>query len=300
MTQPPSVALSPKQSILASVPSPILVLSSMISIQIGAAIAVQLFPSVGTAGVVLMRVGFAAVILNILWRPRWDFADRNAIWTAVLFGLSLAAMNYLFYLAIDRIPLGLAVTIEFVGPLGVAVAGSRRILDIVWVLLAAAGIILLSPWTGSKIDPIGIFFVLGAGLFWAVYIILSARIGKVYPGGSGLALAMMVGGIALLPFGIILSGPRLLDPIHILSGIGIAILSSAIPYSLDVEALRRIPTHIFGILMSLEPAVASLAGFLLLGESLEVRGIVALVLVTIATIGSTVFGQRNSLTSQAT
>ncbi len=295
MTQPTPAALQQKTPFLSAVPSPILVISSIFSIQFGAVIAVQLFPSVGTAGVATMRVGIAAIILNLLWRPRWNFANRKGFLTAVLFGLSLAAMNFLFYLAIDRIPLGLAVTIEFVGPLGVAVAGSRRIIDIVWVALAGTGIVLLSPWSGSNIDPLGILFVLGAGFFWALYIIFSARIGKEYPGGSGLAIAMSVGGMALLPFGVIFSGLRMLNPLHILGGIAIAVLSSAVPYSLDIEALRRIPTHIFGILMSLEPAIATLAGFLLLRESIDARGIVALLLVTIATIGSTTFAQSKAL-----
>jgi len=206
----------------------------------------------------------------------------------ILFGLTLAFMNFSFYSALSRIPLGIAVTVEFVGPLAVAVAGSRKVLDFVWVALAAAGIVLFAPWTGASLNPLGLLLALLAGVFWACYILLSARVGKLVPGRNGLAMAMSIGAVVLIPIGIGSAGTALLNPLVLLAGCALAFLSSALPYSLEIEALRRLPTHVFGILMSLEPAIAALAGFILLGQRLDARDLIALALVTGASLGVTV------------
>jgi inner membrane transporter RhtA len=198
-------------------------------------------------------------------------------------------MNLSFYSALDRIPLGVAVTLEFVGPLGLAVAGSRRTLDAVWIVLGSSGIALLTPWGGIRLDAAGVMFALLAGAFWAAYIVLSARVGRIYAGGRGLAIAMSAGAVTLLPLGVSGAGSRLLLPGVIAGGIGVALLSAVIPYSLELEALRSIPTRVFGILMSLEPAVAAVVGFVVLGQVLGWRAIVALILVSTASVGATRF-----------
>jgi inner membrane transporter RhtA len=265
----------------------------MVTVQIGAALAKSLFAALGPAGVGLLRVSFAAVILLAMWRPWHGSARRSARADAlavVAFGLVLAAMNVVFYLSIARIPLGVAVTVEFIGPLGVAVAGSRRPLDVLWVLLAAAGILLLAPVpTGevTRLDPIGLALALVSGALWAAYILLSSRVGRAAPGGGGLALAMTVGALALLPFGILSAGHALLSPVWLLEGAAVALLSSVVPYSLELAALRRMSTSAFGVLMSLEPGIASLAGLLLLHEGVTARTGLALVLVTGASLGAT-------------
>jgi inner membrane transporter RhtA len=205
----------------------------------------------------------------------------------VAFGLSLAAMNFAFYSALERIPLGVAVTLEFVGPLGVAVVGSRRALDVLWVVMAAAGILLLAdPFTGSGTDAGGAALALLAGAFWAAYIVLSARAGQAFSGGSGLTLAMVVASAVVLPFGIAEGGSDLLGAEVLLVGAGVAMLSSAVPYSLELEALRRLPAHVFGVLMSLEPGMAAVVGFVILGEVLGVREVAAIGLVVAASAGA--------------
>jgi inner membrane transporter RhtA len=277
------------------VPPTALVMLSIVSAQLGAAIAKTLFDSLGPGGTVFLRIAFASLVLLVLVRPKLGGYDRNAYVVVGLFGLALAGMNFSIYLAIDRIPLGVAVTLEFVGPLGVAVAGSRRVLDLLWVVLAAAGILLLAPlgaFGGMDLDPVGVAFALFAGCLWASYILLSARTGSAFPGGTGLVIALCVGTVVLAPFGIAGAGYALLDPKLLLAGFGVAMLSSAIPFSLDLEALRRIPARVFGVLMSLEPAVAALAGLVVLGERLEVRAVAAIVLVTVAAAGASLFGRQ--------
>jgi inner membrane transporter RhtA len=209
--------------------------------------------------------------------------------TAAAFGVSLAAMNWSFYSALERIPLGAAVTIEFVGPLAVAVLGSRKPLDFTWVVLAAVGILLLARG-GGDVDTVGVLLALLAGFWWAMYILMSARTGRAFPGGSGLALAMAFGSVLLLPVGIADGGSALLDPGLLAIGFGVAMLSSAIPYSLELEALRRLPPRVLGILLSLEPAMAALAGFVLLDEGLRLQDAVAIALVAAASAGASLTG----------
>lgn len=277
-------------------PPTALVLFPIVSVQLGAAVAKGLFDSLGPGGTVFLRIAFAALVLFLLVRPKLGGHDRAGYLVAGLFGLVLAGMNFSIYLAFDRIPLGVAVTLEFVGPLGVAVAGSRRVLDLLWVVLAAAGILLLAPLGvlgGMDLDPVGVAFALLAGCLWACYILLSASTGSAFPGGTGLVIALCVGTLVLFPFGIAGAGYALLDPKLLLAGFGVAMLSSAIPYSLELEALRKLPARVFGVLMSLDPAVAALAGLVVLGERLEMRAVAAILFVTIASAGASLFGRRD-------
>jgi inner membrane transporter RhtA len=265
--------------------APLLVIGGVASTQAGAAVAKSLFDDLGAGGTVLCRTVFAALVLNLLWRPRFAGHSRRDLLTAAAFGVALAGMNLSFYEALSRIPLGVAVTIEFVGPLAVAVGGSRRALDLLWVGFAAAGVVLLARG-GGDIEVAGIWLALLAGVFWASYILLSARTGRAFPGGSGLALAMALGAVLLAPFGVADGGGALLHPALLAAGFGVAMLSSAIPYSLELEALRRLPARVFGIVLSIEPAMAALAGFVILGEGLRPRDAVAIVLVVTASAGA--------------
>jgi inner membrane transporter RhtA len=225
-------------------------------------------------------------VLLALWRPAVRGLTK-ADWRLLFaFGFSLAAMNLSFYAALDRIPLGIAVTVEFIGPLGVAIAKSRRGKDIVWVALAGAGITLLTPSIGGSLDALGVGLAALAGVFWAAYILLAARLGRTFEGGGGLALAMAISALLLLPSGIVAGGGNLLDPGLLAVGVAVAVLSSAIPYSLELEALRRIPERTFGVLMSLEPAVAALSGLAFLGQGISARDAAAIALVISASAGA--------------
>jgi inner membrane transporter RhtA len=263
-----------------------LVLGGVFSVQLGAAVATSLFDEVGPTGTVFLRVGISAVLLWLIWRPRVRDHSPADLRLAALFGITLALMNLSFYEALDRIPLGIAVTLEFVGPLGVAIAGSHRRLDLLWVALAAAGILALSPGLGGSIDALGALFALIAGGFWAAYIVLSARVGRAFAGGGGLALAMALGTIPLIPVGIADGGGELVGGGVLLAGLGVAVLSSAIPYSLELEALRRLPVGIFGVLMSLEPAVAAVVGYLVLEQGLSAAEALGIALVVTASAGA--------------
>jgi inner membrane transporter RhtA len=268
------------------IPPTVLVLGGVASVQFGAAFAKTLFDEVGPGGAVWLRVLFAALILCALWRPA--LRGRSAAhWRLILaYGFVLVAMNFTYYESLDRIPLGIAVTFEFVGPLGVAVAGSRHALDLLWVALAAAGILLLSNFGTADLDPVGVALALTAGGFWAAYILIAARVGRTMPGGQPLALAMAAGTIMLMPVGVGQGGGELLSVSVLAIGAAVAVVSSVIPYTLELEALRRMPANVFGVLMSLEPAAASLAGFLVLGEKLAAREIVAIGLVVAASAGA--------------
>src|SRR5674536_295059 len=280
---PPRLSITDRHA-RAAVPAPLLVLAAIASVQIGAAIAKDLFATAGPSGTVLLRLGFAALVLALVARPSPRLPDRRAGLTVLAFGLVLAAMNLSFYEAIARIPLGVAVTVEFLGPLGVAVAGSRRWLDGLWVVLAGAGVAMLAG-AGGAVSVSGVAFALVAGAGWAAYILTSQRVGRAFPGASALALAVAT--MALLPFGVVGGGLTLLDPRVLAIGFAVAMLSSAVPYSLELTALRRLPASAFGVLMSLEPAMAALAGFVVLGESLRVRQLAAIGCVSVASAGAT-------------
>lgn len=267
--------------------SPILLLFlSMASIHSGAAIAKGLFAQVSPFGMVTLRLGLGALLLLLFSRPRWRHHSRHAYGLLALLGISMGVMNASLYHAISYIPIGVAVTLEFVGPLGVALVHSRRGTDWLWVAMAAAGVIMLAP-VGGDLHLLGVLLALLAGSCWAAYIVLSAKVAKVFPGTEGLAMAMTAGAIAVLPFGVAIEGANLLSPSVLLAGLAVAVLSSALPYSLEVAALRQLPVRVFGVLMSLEPAVASCIGLLLLGEQLSLRMVMAIVLVSLASAGAT-------------
>jgi inner membrane transporter RhtA len=268
-------------------PAPLLVIGAVASVQIGAAVAKDLFPDAGPGGAVFVRIGIAALLLLAVARPRLLGRPRGDLALALVFGLVLAAMNATFYYALDRIPLGVAVTIEFVGPLAVAIGGSRRILDMLWVALAAIGVVLLTGGAGGHADALGVLLALVAGAFWAAYILLSQRVGKVFPAADGLALAMAAGTVALVPVGVISAGDRLLNGSVLWRGLVVALLSSALPYSLELYALRRLRASVFGVLMSVEPAFAAASGLVFLGEHLRVVEWIAIGCVVVASVGAT-------------
>jgi inner membrane transporter RhtA len=263
-----------------------LVLTGVFSVQIGAALATTLFEDLGPTGAVLMRTAFAAALLAAIWRPRRALLRGEQRGAVVLFGLVLAGMNLSFYAALDRLPLGIAVTIEFIGPLAVAIAASRRWLDGAWIAAAAAGLVLLVPGIGQELDPLGIAFALAAAGFWAAYILLSARVGRGGAGNAGLAMAMAIGAVALVPVGLVGGGTALLEPGLLAIGAAVAVLSSAIPYTAELEALRRLPEGTFGVLLSLEPAVAALVGLVALDQALLGRELAAIGLIVLASAGA--------------
>jgi inner membrane transporter RhtA len=259
-----------------------LVLAAASSLQVGAAFAVTLFDELGPGGAAFLRLAFAAVVLWAIWRPRLAGDLR----VAGAFGVALGLMNWSIYESMDRIPLGVAVTIEFTGPLLVAVIGSRRPLDGLWVVLAATAIVLLADPGGASIDGLGVLFAFTAAACWMAYIYLSKRAGAAYPGGSGLALAMAIGALLVLPAGLVQGGSALGEPDLLGAALVVALASSVLPYSLELEALRRLPEAVFGVLMSLQPAVAALAGLVVLGQDLGARELAAIALVVVASAGA--------------
>jgi inner membrane transporter RhtA len=262
-------------------------LGSIVSVQCGAALATTLFAEVGPLGAVFLRSVFGALAVLALARGSLPSLRELPPGDIVLFGVSLAALNLCFYAALDRLPLGIAVTLEFVGPLGVAVFGSRRRRDLLWALLAGVGIVLLSDgFGGGGIDPLGAALALAAGGFWALYILQSARVGANHQGFGGLALAAVIAAVLVAPFGIAQGGSELLAPAHLAIGLGIGLLSSAVPFALEFEALRRLPKATFGVLMSLEPAVAAVVGFVALSQGLALVEVVAIALVVAACAGA--------------
>ncbi|MFE4701577.1 DMT family transporter [Streptomyces sp. NPDC056738] len=263
-----------------------LVLAGGISVQFGGALAVTLMPRAGALGVVTLRLLAAAVILLLFCRPRLRGHSRADWGTVAVFGIAMGAMNGLFYESVARIPLGAAVTLEVLGPLALSVLASRRAVNAVWAGLALCGVFLLGGGGFGSLDPVGAAFALGAGAMWAAYIVFSARTGRRFPQADGLALAMAVAALLFLPLGIAESGTRLLDPTTVALGSAVAVLSSVLPYTLELLALRRLPASTFAILMSLEPAIAATAGFLILDQSLSAPQAAAIALVIGASMGA--------------
>ncbi len=263
------------------------ILGSIVSVQGGAALAKGLFPALGPTGTVGLRVGISAVILLAAFRPGLRRATAEQWRVLIPYGVVLGVMNLVFYQALARIPLGLAVTVEFIGPLGVAVFGSRRAVDVAWVVLAAAGIALIAPWGGGGADALGVLLALAAGGCWAAYILLGGRISRMIPGGAAVATGMTIAAFIAVPAAVATGGFARLTPALFAAGIGVALLSSAIPYTLEMVALKELPARTFGILMSLEPAVAALAGLVFLHEVLSPRQWLAVLLVIAASTGST-------------
>jgi inner membrane transporter RhtA len=276
-------------------PALALVAAGAVSVQFGAALATRLFDRVGPAGAVTLRLVIAALILAIpflIRNPRLALAGKTAkdVQVAVLFGLALAGMNLSFYEAIDRIPLGVAVTVEFSGPLALALIGSRRLTDAIWAVAAGAGVALLASGAGSHLDPVGLALAGLAGLGWIAYILLSKETGRRFDALTGLTIAMAAGSIAILPVGILAGGAHLLDGRVLLLGALVAVLSSVVPYTLELLALRQVTPRAFGVMLSLDPAVATAAGLLLLGQHLTPREWVALSLVVAANLGNSLMG----------
>lgn len=263
-----------------------LVVAGGLSVQFGSAVAVLLMPRAGALGVVTLRLVLAALVLLIVCRPKVRGYGRADWGTVVAFGTAMAGMNILFYQAADRIPLGAAVTLEVLGPLILSVVASRRAANLLWAGLALGGVVLLSGGGFDRLDPVGCAFALAAGAMWAAYIVFSARTGRRFPQADGLALAMAFGAVLSLPFGIAEAGDKLLVPSTVLLGLGVALLSSVLPYTLELIALRRLPAPTFAILMSLEPAIAAAAGFLVLSQALSVTDALAIALVIGASMGA--------------
>jgi inner membrane transporter RhtA len=264
-----------------------LAISSIVAVQCGSALATGLFDSIGPLGTVFLRALFGAVFLLALTRGaplrgrHWPHRD------IIMLGAAVAGVNLFFYAALDRLPLGITVTLEFVGPLGVALLGSRRRLDLVWALLAAAGIVLLSDGAGGgRIDTLGVVLALTAGACWGAYIVQSARVGAIQPGAGGATLAAVISALLTAPFGVAQGGGELLTPSFLLIAAAVGLLSTAIPYVFEMEALRRLPRATFGVLMSLEPAVAATIGFIALSQGLTLIEVVAIALVVIASAGA--------------
>lgn len=272
---------------LLNIPPVPAVIFAIISVQSGAAIAKGLFPAIGAAGTASLRIGISAIILLAVYRPNLFKITTNQWKIVIPYGLSLGAMNLIFYFAIERIPIGLAVTLEFIGPLLVAVWGSKRLIDFVWILLAASGIILIAPWSGNGIDPLGILFALMAGSLWAAYIILGGKISKIMKGGEAVATGMLFASILIIPFGLMGNGLNAITPTYFYLGIALALLSSAIPFTLEMKALGQLPARTFSILMSLEPAAASICALIFLQEYLTFNEVLAVIFVVIASAGST-------------
>lgn len=290
-----------QQNLLAGVG---LVIGACISLQFGAAVAVQLFPHLGPWGVTTLRLGLAAVILLLIVRPKVRSWTRRQ-WTAVvLFGAAMGCMNGSFYAAIERIPLGAAVSIEFLGPLVLAAVLARRLLDGLWVAVALAGMVLLGldSAMGEALDPAGVLLALVAGAFWAGYVLTSARVGQLVPGAGGLAVALVVATAVVAPLGAPGAVRALADPVLLGMALVTALLASLVPYTLELSALRRVPAPVFSILLSLEPAFAALFGWILLGQESGLLRNLAIVLVILASAGVTLTGrpaQRSSVAPSA-
>ena len=271
-------------------PATVLIVIAIVCVQAGAALAKSLFEHFGPVGTVYLRIFFAALVLLMVVRPSLSLLKQGRWRIVAIFGAVLAAMNVFYYLALERLPLGLTVTVEFFGPLGVALWQSRKLLDLLWVALAAAGILLLNPFSGS-LDTIGLIYAVIAGGSWAAYIVLGQKMGGDLPGSAGLTFSMLFAMMLLTP----VVGGEVVASIQlgwgVLAAVGVAVLSSVIPYSFEIEALRRMSTQQFGILMSMEPAVASVIGWFLLSENLSTQQWLAVFLVMFASYGVVRFGR---------
>ena len=263
-----------------------MVVAAACSVQAGAAVAKTLFPQLGPAGVVFLRLLFGSAALWAIARPQLRGRAVTDLRLVAALGVVLVSMNLAFYESLDRLPLGVAVTVEFLGPLAVAVLGSRRAVDLLWVGLAAGGVALLADGGGSTVRPLGIVLAAVAGFFWACYILLGVHVGRAFAGSSGLAVAMALGALLVAPWGIVSAGHHLRDAQLVGAGVGVGLLSSALPWSLELEALRRLPARVFSVVLSLEPVVAALAGVVFLHEHLRTRAWVAVVLVVVACAGA--------------
>lgn len=267
----------------------ILLIIASFSVQAGAAIAKQLFLVIGPEGVTAWRLAFSAILLLVIFQPwRKHFPKKNRM-NLIYYGIAIGSMNFIFYQSLKRLDIGIAVGIEFLGPLTVAILASRRPIDFFWILLVIAGLLLLLPWGGGKpLDPIGVLYALGAGVFWAFYIIFGRKAGLEF-GVSAVGIGLAVGALIYFPIGGIVSGTSLFSPQILPYAFGVALLSSAIPYALDIYVLSNLSNKTYGTLTSLEPAIAAFSGFIFLGEILTLLQWGALMAIIIASVGATIF-----------
>lgn len=273
-----------------------LVLVGIASVQTGSAVARTLFDELGVVGTALLRLLLAAIFLVLILRPpvrSWVRAQWRA---AALLGIAMAGMNTVFYLSLNSVPLGIAVTVEFLGPLLLAIVQTRRVMDFLWAILAGAGVLLLGFDTANNIPITGLLLAFLAGLFWAGYIVASSHVGKLLPGVDGLAIALAISAVLVLPFGASGASAVFTNPALLIGAAAVAFLSSVVPYGLEMVALRRLPTRVFGVLMSLEPAAAAIAGRIVLDQKLGRREIVALVMVSAASAGITLSRRESEST----
>jgi len=269
-----------------SIALPVAVLAiAMVSVQVGAALVKGLFPAVGVAGATTLRLAIASVILAAVWRPWRLRPTAREAGSIVVYGVAMGCMNFCFYSALSRIPLGIAVALEFTGPLAVAIAASHRALDYVWVALAALGLLALLPMGHGAVSGVGIAFALGAGVCWALYIVFGRKAGDAH-GGITTAVGTIIGALVIAPIGVVQAGGSLFNPAVLPAALGVAVLSSALPYSLEMFALTRIPTRTFGVLMSAEPALGALSGLAFLHERLSLIQWAAIVSIMAASAGS--------------
>ncbi|MBW3518597.1 DMT family transporter [Flavobacterium sp. NKUCC04_CG] len=267
-------------------------LLSMVCVQGGASIAKQLFPAVGAVGTSSLRIGLSAIILTCINRPKFlTFTKQQWLYCA-MYGIAIAAMNLIFYMAIQRIPLGLGVTVEFIGPLFLALSLSRRWMDVVWALLACAGILFIVPWQNNDVDLLGLFLAFLAGLFWALYIVMGGKVASVMPGKDAVTVGMLIAALIIVPIALWDGSVFNLTPILFLKGLGVAVLSSALPFSLDLVALKSLPAKTFSILTSMQPAFAAFSGLIFLSENLTVLQWISIACVITASIGATTFSKK--------
>jgi inner membrane transporter RhtA len=264
-------------------------LGAMVSLCAGTSFAKSLFPLVGAQGTSAYRVGFSAIVLCLIWRPWRTPMARKDLLAVVTYGAVMGAMNLCFYMALRTIPLGLAIAIEFTGPLSLAMIHARKPVHFLWIALAVAGLALLLPLGDASLnlDPVGVAYAAAAAVFWALYIVAGQRTGHLH-GGRSVALGMATAAVVVAPFGLATAGAALLNPTALGLGLVVALVSSALPYSLEMVALRGISKRSFGVMLSLEPAVGALAGLLLLGEQLVARQGLAIAFVIAASVGTVV------------
>jgi inner membrane transporter RhtA len=272
-------------------------LISMVSYQCGASLAKHLFPQVGAQGATAYRLGLSALML-LLWRRPWRRSGKQRNWRVLWgYGLAMGAMNLVFYMSLRTIPLGIAVALEFTGPLTLALLGSRRLIDFVWIALVVAGLALLLPLRAQMhaLDPVGVMYALTAGVGWALYILLGKKAGDAY-GADAVTWGTSIGALLAIPFGVAHAGSALLTPAFLPYALGVAVLSSALPYSLEMIALTLLPARTFSTLLSLEPAVAAVAGVSLLDEQLSLLQWLAIVAIIVAAAGTALSVRRPALT----
>jgi inner membrane transporter RhtA len=262
-------------------------LVAMVCFQLGAALAKELFPMVGAGGTAALRLAIASIILLAVWRPWHLRFTKQQLLTVVVYGVAMGWMNFFFYLALSHIPLGITMALEFTGPLGVALFASRRPRDFLWILLASLGLVALLPLGlgGAPLSAVGVAYALSAGACWALYIVFGRKAGTAH-GGQITSLGTVIGACVIVPIGVAHIGPQLFAPVILPLAVGVAVLSSALPYSLEMFAMPRIPTRTFGVLMSLNPALGALAGLIFLGEGLTLLQWTAIASIVAASAGS--------------